>query len=201
MSEKIRFVEEGHRYFIGETELIPLTRLLRESGIGADLSKIPAPILERKRLIGISVHKAIWMMVRGSLDWDSLGEDVIGYVKAARDYLEADPEPITSYEIPYGSIELGYGCTPDLVRKNSIVEWKTSSRIYPEVAIQLAGQVRAVGGVRSRIAIQLLPDGKFKRYTYEDVGDFDVLECALGIQKWKTKVTSTRVRRAKPQLS
>ncbi len=197
-NEKISFVEEGHRYFIGDVELTPLTRLLRESGIGADLSKIPPPVLERKRLIGISVHKAVWMMIRGTLDWGSLGEDVVGYVNAARDYLEADPEQIVSFEQPYGSIELGYGCTPDLVRRDSIVEWKTSSRIYPEVAIQLAGQVRAVGGVRNRIAVQLLPDGRFKRYSYEDVADFDILEAAVEINRWKMKrATSTLARRAK----
>lgn len=185
--ERIRFVEEGHRYFIGETELTPLTRLLREHGIGSDLSKIPPAILERKRLVGISVHKAIWMMLRGSLDWDSLGEDIRGYVYAARDFLEEDRDEVTSFEEPYGSLDLGYGCTPDLVRVKSLVEWKTSSRIYPEVAIQLAGQAEAIGGTRERIAVQLLPDGKFKRYTFEDEGDFRILRAAVEINKWKTR--------------
>lgn len=127
------------------------------------------------------------MMIRGTLDWGSLGEDIAPYVYAAREFLDSEDEEIVAAEQPFGSLRLGYGCTPDLVRKVSIVEWKTTYRIYPEVAIQLAGQAKAVGGAKRRIAVQLLRDGQFKKHTFDQDQDFKDLEAARRIYEWKKR--------------
>ena len=141
-------------------------------------------------MLGQNVHRAIWLHLHDDLDWSSLGEDLYGYVKAATRYLESRDTPIRWTELPFGSEELGYACTPDIVFDDGYVEeWKTTYKIYPKVRIQLAGQALAVNpdSPGGRRVVQLLPDGDYKTKEYDDDEDYEVLESARRVALWRQR--------------
>ncbi len=174
---------------MGDVQLPSLSEVLRITGVAADLSQIPIHLLERKRRIGTAVHKAIALHLRGDLDWSSLKEDIIGYVRAAAEYLDTKGFTTVAVERPYGGIRLGYGCTPDYVHTKGLVEWKTTSKLYPEVPVQLIGQSRAVGLAddSERVAVRLASDGTFEEHICNDPSDIWVFNGIQEILKWRMK--------------
>jgi hypothetical protein len=184
------YLPEGHRYLDSGDEVVSLSRLLEIAGFATDFSKVDPSVLARKTLIGKAVHRAIWLFLHDDLEWDSLGEDIYGYVRAAARRIElVDSTPRWS-ELPIGGSDLGYACTPDLVwADGSVEEWKCTYRIYPKVRIQLAGQAVAVnpaapGGRRVTL---LKPDGSYKTEEYEDENDFEVFHAARAIAAWRMR--------------
>lgn len=105
-----------------------------------------------------------------------------------------------------------YGLTVDregiLGRNECIVELKTSAAVQPFWAIQLAGyalglperppqptenhgpslvspSARALFARRRRVAVQLLPDARYKMWPFDDYFDAEVFMAALCITHWK----------------
>ena len=201
----LRFEEAGHRYVEDEVEIPTLSRVLELSGLRPDDSRVPLEVLMFAQRRGKAVHKAIALHLEDSLDWDSVGEDVYPQVRAALDYLEREERKLIEWETPRGGGEVGFACTPDLVVEDGVVEWKTTSAIYPEVAIQLMGQVVALDAARpqdgtrllfdknghrkfdhERRVVHLKKDGTYKIKDFVDHdGDHRVMEAALRIAQWR----------------
>lgn len=186
----LRYQSAGHRYFEGETEISSLSRLLECGGFTTDFSRIPTEVLARKTAIGQNVHKAIWLHLHDDLVWESLGEDLYGYVRAAARYIETRDSNVRWTELPFGSEALGYGCTPDVVWDDGYVEeWKCTYKIYPKVRIQLAGQSVAVNpdSPGGRRVVLLKPDGSYQAKEYDDQEDLKVFASTREVALWRMK--------------
>ena len=187
-ADTITFDPEGHRYYSGLTELPSLSKIMRLGGLKSDLSMVPPAVLEKKRVLGNRVHKAIWLYLNDNLDWATLDDDVRQYVLAATRYVEDSGLDLEGalIERPFGSTRLGYACTPDLVLPGGhVIEWKTTYKIYPDVQIQLAGQALVVGDPGVRIVVQLKKDGTYSTKECLDEEDFEVFRSVLKVALWK----------------
>lgn len=79
---------------------------------------------------GQRVHEAVALMLRGRLDWNSVDERIIGYVKSAGECeLQYDPlnDRKPDIEGPLCDSVLGIVGTPDLVLGHYIIDFKTGA--------------------------------------------------------------------------
>ena len=60
LKSEVKFVAEGHRYFLGETQIkYTLTEILKKFGISPDYKDIPKHILERAAARGSMLHEVL----------------------------------------------------------------------------------------------------------------------------------------------
>jgi hypothetical protein len=178
----------GHRYFDGGVQVPSLSKVMELGGYKSDLSKIPLHILQRKRALGGAVHEAISLYLHNRLDWTTVDSAVYPYVAAAVRYIENEDVEVEWSELPFGGVDVGFACTPDLLTKRAIREWKTTYKIMPDVAIQLAGQAVAVGDLSlERIVVQLKPNGDYDTVQYDDPEDIVDFQACLRTAKRKIR--------------
>jgi len=66
MLKDVRFEEDGHKYFLGDTEYISVTTVIEEFGLSS-VAGIPEHILERAGRFGSAVHKLTRLYDEGNL--------------------------------------------------------------------------------------------------------------------------------------
>jgi hypothetical protein len=145
--EKVTFVEEGHEYYVevdGETKQFPaLTHVLRACGLGVEYDKaIPESVLEKARIRGTSVHKAVENHINGK-PWE-VDELHTGYVDRGIALLGRHRMSAQMVERPLFNPVFEYCTMPDFVGlvdgRLGLVDWKTTSKINWKTGFQLAGQ-------------------------------------------------------------
>lgn len=90
---------------------------------------------------GSAIHEAVECHVRGLLVGDDLTDDELACFHAAKRFLEERPSTILASELTVFNPTLGYAGTLDLweIHETSgfwILDWKTSSGVYAEHAVQ-----------------------------------------------------------------
>lgn len=197
----LTFDEPSHVYTWMGFEIPSLSKVLEQGGVGTDYSQIPEGVLAFARERGKAVHRYVEAHLKGQeLEWGSEEAEAAfeaacsGYVTSYHRALSLLPDlGGGAVEVSVGG-ECGYGTTPDVVTDTHIIEWKTTSRIYPSHYVQLAGQSHALchggasgsGPERERIIVQLQANGKpviktDKNTEWHD----DVFKAALTICKYK----------------
>ena len=80
----VKFIEEEHRYFLGETELSGITHAIStQLGLANAFDNIPAAILEKATQRGNEIHKSIQ---RFNSEWINDGSpQVQSYIKLCND--------------------------------------------------------------------------------------------------------------------
>ena len=169
-SRMIWLDDKTHLYYDDSSGLpvaVPsLSEILRVAGFGIDYSLVDPAVLQRKREIGQAVHRAIELWHRDEFDLDNLAPEARGYFESFKAGLSKLPSlEGAEIERPVGGQWCGYATTPDALGHDYVIEWKTTSKLYPAVFLQLAGQDRAAegNGWLRRIAVQLRPDGSVPR--------------------------------------
>lgn len=153
-----------------------------------DFDAVPPAVLERKRLIGVEVHRAIHQDMTGHFDSRTISEDSAPYFTAwLRFRDECRFEPVLS-EFQVTNDELGerlrYAGTLDnwglLQSEPAIIDWKTCLVLNtPAVGAQLAAYLKAlvrmdiVGAALSdkRFALKLGKDGRYKLERFRALAD------------------------------
>lgn len=146
---KFEFDDAEHKYFVNDVEYPANTHILRAAGIG-NYDKIPWEVLEHARLRGKAVHKAVELYEEGTLDMNSIHDEVRPYFECYLRYdelLGEEQKPILR-ECSLFCKEWGFATTIDQVRKirgkYSIVELKTGRNSLSFAEIQTAGQLMAL---------------------------------------------------------
>lgn len=154
---------------------------------------------------GTVTHRFMEMYATGQLDPDEVFDgDAIPYIRAGLAFL-ADWEPeFVWQEATVFNVELGYAGTLDFIAHldglgTVIGDFKTSKRVYPEVALQLSSYrnaTHAVDGGGNRLALPEIDGGVVVLLkddaTYElrsvDCGDraWDTFNAALAVCNWKS---------------
>lgn len=173
-----------HRYTWNKRPIPSVTQCLATL---FDFASIPPAVLERKRQIGVAVHRAIDLELNGTLRVSSVDPICQPYFDAFRRFRdECRFEPIL-IEYRVTNAELGeslrYGGTLDMwgtVQGNpAIVDWKTSMLVNaPAVGSQLAAYLRALIAMRfdasvsdRRFALQLGGDGRYRLRRFTSLDD------------------------------
>ncbi|MHC4493886.1 MAG: PD-(D/E)XK nuclease family protein [Planctomycetota bacterium] len=115
----IRFEEDGHRYFVtldgrGEERWPSATQALEVAGLTDDYAGVPAPVLYRAGARGTAIHKAIPLLLDGTLDWSTVDDRIVGHVEQLALALDELKVEAWNCEAPVYSRRLRLAGTPDI---------------------------------------------------------------------------------------
>jgi hypothetical protein len=165
------------------------------SGILRDLRLIPDyPEIEYYRKRGTAVHLATCLYDQGKLA--EVDDRLRGYLDAWKEFLDCSGFQASLIEHRVHSEQWKYAGTLDrmgqLGGKSTLLDIKSGS-IAGYAALQLSGYRRALSecdgiDTERRVAVQLLPDGKFKIKEFMDhAGDDRTWLQALSLHHWRAK--------------
>ena len=133
--DKVIFNEETHQYFLGDKELISVTRLLKKHGLAPDYSGVNLDVLNAKAERGSLIHKELEEYVKN-------GE--LGFTEELNQFIELcekeNIQPTRSEFIVNNDIIAGTADTFGLINHEFYVgDFKTTSILHKEsVAWQLS---------------------------------------------------------------
>lgn len=186
----ITFNEDDHTYWRGMERVPSVSEILRPL-TESYFSNIPEAILNRKRDVGIAVHRACELIDLGhEIDPDTLDADVNGYVEGYRKFL-VDMKPTwTAIEQIVFDEKNWYAGRLDRIGQfgtgSVVIDIKTSASLGPSVPVQLTAYARAHGhsnGQPQLAALQLLPKADYKYVPM--FWEPDVWDALLTIHKFK----------------
>jgi hypothetical protein len=186
MFPHVEFQEEGHRYLLNGSQVPSVTEIIKplckESGASH---------------VGKAVHKAIELYEGGDLDAESLDPQIAPYFEGwIRFKRESGFRALLTEQIVW-STKLRFAGTLDVLgtrtegpSPDELLDCKCVWSMGPETAIQTAGYALALQEshgikVRKRGGVQLLRDGSFRFFPYNDHLDENVFKCCLTIHSWK----------------
>lgn len=197
------FDEATHAYTMEGQAVPSVTRALDHAGL-VSYDMVRREILERKSTIGTLVHLATHYYDLGALDWTSLDDYTKGRTEAWASF-RADtgfvPRLIEERYIAMMN-GMAFGLTIDreglMQGQEAIIEIKNAENVEIWWAIQTAGYAlgapdptgrggssRALFARRRRMAVQLFPDGRYKKHDFKDSQDAEVFISTLHIAHWK----------------
>lgn len=110
----IKFDETEHKYFDGDKELIPVTKLLKKHGLVPDYSNVPIDILNAKAERGTLVHKEIETYIKtGEMGFTVECQAFADYIRDNNIKVIASEETVSN-DVAAGTLDLlldyGDGC-------------------------------------------------------------------------------------------
>ena len=154
---------------------------------------ITPEILEAARDFGTNVHLACHLFDMGELDEAALHPALVPYLDGWKAFLLETGCTITHSEERVHNRRYGYAGTLDkrsiLAKKRWLIDIK--SGVVPWTAgYQTAAYQEALPlgeRPRQRMAVQLLPNGRYRIHEQKDAGDFQIFLSALNIYKAKAR--------------
>lgn len=167
----LRFIEETHQYFDGETELPSVTKITRFLSVDV-AENARSWMRDAAADRGRRVHQYCADIDYG-IEPDEIDWDCAGYVQAFRAFKrDYGIKEWLAIEMPLGSAEIGFAGTLDrlcvLDGKITIIDWKTGGTINKaQLTAQLTGYAELaplMGYVPEVLmGVQLRKDGKYTR--------------------------------------
>ncbi len=172
----------------GVTELLSLLK---------DFAGISAEVLAAAGERGTDVHTACEFDDKGTLDEDTLTDEVWPYLEAYRLFKrEHKPEILANEQFVYHPL-FRYAGQLDRVLGFKFasypfdawtVDLKTTLKLNDVMGLQLAGYDMAFGpnnGKRGRAILHLLRDGTYKFVTFQDPNDARMFTSLITIYNWR----------------
>lgn len=195
----LEFDADTHAYRLDGVAIPSVTQILKAAGMYSYLDAVHPDRLEKARLRGVAVHRAIELYANGTLDWSTVSDEVAGYVEgytawaAVRGWQPSLVEhrfchPVYRYA---GTLDqggkLGYG-------EEAVVDFKTMLVFGPAAAaaarLQLAAYCHHAPKpfLKRRIILQLKGNGKYQEHSYPSTTlarDFQIFLAALTVHNYK----------------
>lgn len=154
---------------------------------------ITAEILQAARDFGRNVHIATHLFDMGELDEEALSPPLVPYLDGWKAFLFETGFTITHSEERVWNKKAGYAGTLDrrglLAKRKWLLDIKSGAMPWT-VGYQTAAYQEAIPPAerpRSRMAVQLLPTGRYRVHEQKDDGDFQIFLSALNIFKAKAR--------------
>lgn len=179
----------AHRYYLDGRPLAGVTEILRGVGVAEDSRWFTPESRER----GKQVHRAMELLVRGQLDWNTVDERIAGYVRAGERFCRECEVEIGAADIETERLVCSrtyrYGGKLDAILRvfgrRSICDWKTGA--VGHAAVQTSAYLEAYLEERRQVAslprfgVKLNQDGTYKMAQYKNNSlDFELFRaCAL----------------------
>lgn len=198
VSSLFQFDEATHTYLFGERrERVPsVTQIMNGVGI-VDYSHIPADVLKRAAERGTRAHKACEYLLSKDLNWDTVSDEIFGYVTACEKFLAdtgftADEAMIERQGVhELNGMRYGYRLDAEgmLNGKRALIDFKCTASVQKHWGIQLAAYELAassrLGERCRRVVVHLGRTGAYHLVPCEDLNDYRVFGWALGVETWK----------------
>ncbi|MDD5220748.1 MAG: hypothetical protein PHV11_09295 [Candidatus Bipolaricaulis sp.] len=184
-----RFDESTHTYSINDRVVPSVTQIL------TDIFGKRFWYDEWYAQRGRANHAAISYYVQGCLDFNSVSEEIKGYLEAFIKFLdETKFNPIKSEEILFSTV-YNFAGTPDLLLTDpngQLILADIKSSVEPIVKLQLAGYDILYSSIKiypkRHCAIELSTDGKYKIHWFNDIQRMrNVFLSCLSIYNFKTQ--------------
>lgn len=189
----LRFEEETHSYWLGKQYLPSVSEVLAPVNVGYD--DIPAHILAFAAARGHAIHAACALLAQKNLEWSTVDESIVGYVKAAALFLREAEVRVLGVEHRMCDPTLRYAGTLDLLAlmgpHTCVFDWKATAVMPRTAGMQTAAYDalyrRNLGGTRpnKRYGVQLFEDGKYKLFPFTDPRDYSWFTSALNLWHWR----------------
>jgi len=191
----LSFDEASHTYRFKGRDVPSVTQVLEDNRLRADLSAIPAGVLERARQRGLAVHLATHFDDEGTLDERTVDPVIWPYVQAWRAFKIARHVEIVEMERRMVHSTLGYAGTLDRVlradvgRRKALVLADIKTGDQSGVGFQLAAYQElyrnACGEsvVMQRWSIVLHPERRipYTVHEFSDIRDWRIFRAALDL--------------------
>lgn len=191
MTDRLTFNEESHEYFWDNQRVPCVTDILEDTGI-IDFGMVKQRHLDFGMERGSIIHLACALFDEDDLDWDTVAEEAMPYVKAWERFTKDTGFKPLIIESSRYSEQFVFAGTPDvagtLSGRKVLIERK-SNTVPKYTPLQLAAYqhlLKDEGPFAERYGIALCDNGKYKLSNpYIDPNDFAVFTCALAVYKWK----------------
>ncbi len=191
---RLSYDDPTHSYRLGERSLRSVTGELNGAGLYTEYARGEVALAR-----GRAVHLACRFLDEGDLDWATVPDDQVGYVRAWDDAKKVLRMEFTAIEVPVYNVKAGLAGTPDRVGKvrarwrsrRAIVDLK-SGEVQPVAALQTAGYAYLVDRRAwfNRYAVALRADGSFRivEYGHESyLSDLQDFFAALRVAEWRRR--------------
>lgn len=189
---KLEFDKASHVYTVGGRVLPSVTQVLAPL---EDFERIPYSVLEAARIRGQHVHEAFALLVRDSLDWESLDLDLVPYLLGAKRFLAESGVTIIASELALADSTIGFAGTLDLAcefkGRECIIDVKATATIPRSVGPQTAAYERLYtanfgGRARRRLCLQLKPED-YRLEPLNDARDWSMFQSCLNVHNFKNR--------------
>lgn len=190
MVNDLTFDEVNHIYRRYGIIKPSVTQILQEVGL-IDFSAVPKEVLERASNFGTAVHKTTELFDKNILDFSSVSNPIIPYLKAWQDFVDTYQIKILAIEEKFYCSKYDYCGTIDRIvysetlKKEILIDIKTTSSISPTVNLQTAGYAIGIEKPNiTRMAVQL-KENNFRAVLCNSATDAAYFLSALNVWKWK----------------
>lgn len=192
----ITFDEERHEYRVGGVLVPNVTKIVSPL---YDWMGVPPDVLDRKAKLGTAVHMATEFDDKGTLDEETVSEEVRGYLNAWRRFrAETGFMPTLNEQIVFHP-ELRYagkldraGVFPGSPEAVDILDIKSGAE-FDAHGVQVAGYALAFVAERqirtypSRRAVYLKPDGTYRMRRFTDPTDYQTFVALVTLTNWRIR--------------
>ncbi len=166
----LHFKEDTHQYFLGDTELISVTTLMRKHGLAPNYNGVPSEVLRAKAERGSLIHEEIEQYIKNNnIGFTVELQNFIKYIN------DTNTEIIKSEFYVYNNIVAG---TTDLLLYKGgyiIADIKTTASLHKEaVSWQLSIYRNLLKAINPSIEIQ-----KGQAYHFDKNGNLNVVDIEL----------------------
>lgn len=198
----VRFVEQGHQYFLtdGGLEVPANTTALEGVGVTPDYSKVPHDILVQARDRGTGVHIATAYDDQRVLNESSCSDEILGHVEGWRRYRrERGFVPILIEQPVYigpgnprcmpcaGTLDrAGYTDDCDAIVLDIKSMQQKPSHVGPQTAgYSLMARESGLFRARERWCVRTFKDGTYRADKLVDPQDYNVFLYAVWLWHWR----------------
>ena len=194
MAAEIHFDPEPHRYHVGGVEYPGVTRVLE---VLDEWEHVPPALLNERRDFGRVLHEAMALLVRGTLDWQSLMPELRESVECGQRFLRESGFQITASELKVAHPTLCYAGTLDILgrfkrrgrlRWHDLLDFKSGTVAPRSVGPQTAAYEHAcpltVGNRYCVLLNPALPNG-YKVLPLQARSDWHVFLSCLNVWRFK----------------
>lgn len=193
----LSFEPQTHTYRVGGVIYPSVTEVLGPAETFAGLfDGVPAAALEVAKDRGSYVHEAMALLARGSLDWDSLADPWVQYIRTGERFLTDSEIVVTGSEVPVYSERLRVAGTIDLLGvwrgRSALLDFKASAVVPVTVGPQTAGYgflYRDLYGNKGRVhryCVHLTPT-EYRVIPLEDSRDEAIFLSSLNLFHWGSR--------------
>jgi hypothetical protein len=186
-----------HTYRVGGAIYPSVTEVLGPAEKFAGLfDGVPVEALEAARDRGSYVHEAMALLARGTLDWGSVEEPWLQYIRTGERFLIDSELVVTGSEVPVYSERLRVAGTIDLLGiwrgRLALLDFKASAAVPVTVGPQTAGykllyqDLYGNNGRVHRYCVHLTPAG-YRVIPLEDSRDEAIFLSSLNLFHWGSR--------------
>lgn len=189
-SPKVELDHDKHIYRVDGKIRPGISELIRGSGILKGVVYGSEEALWRGKVI----HKALEYLNKGTLDWDTVDESVIPYLRAYQKFLADTGFKPKSWEISLFNPTLKYCGTYDVEGECNGEKWLidtktglTSLALGSWVGIQTAAQCLLLQDPTQykRFGLKITSESKYNLVPYTDLNDYNAFIAIIALRNWR----------------